>query len=151
MTTVDWKKLSWWIGGLVLLATLAAPELAAGQHSVSATIQESFEFNGELYGPGAVSVREVLDYNPATTLNEIWVGKRCLGLMLADISRSPSSRGTGNRMIFERSVAGHLVLVGFAYRDQPAREFYGYETAATGGRWSPPAERTVERIAAVMH
>jgi len=151
MTTVNWKKISWWVGVLVLLAALAAPELNAAQHSVRATIPEPFEFNGEVFESSTVTVREVSQYNPGTTLNEIWVGKRCLGLMLADISRSPSSRGTGNRMIFERSDAGHLVLVGFAYRDQPAREFYGYETAATGGRWFPPAERTVERIAAVMH
>jgi len=40
MTPVSWKKLSWWVGVLVLLAALAAPELAAAQHSVSATIQE---------------------------------------------------------------------------------------------------------------
>ena len=29
MTAVNWKKLSWWVGVLVLLAALAAPELAA--------------------------------------------------------------------------------------------------------------------------
>ncbi len=150
MMTINWKKLSWWVGGLVLLAALAAPELAAEQHSVSATIQEPFEFNGEVFGPGAVSVREISDYNPATTLNEIWVDGRCLGLMLADVSRSPSNRGIDDRMIFERSAAGHLVLVGFAYRNQPAREFYGYETAATGGRWSSPSERSTERVAVVL-
>ena len=150
MTTVNWKKLSWWVGGLVLLAALAAPELAAGQHSVSATIQEPFEFNGEVFGPSAVTVREVSHYNPATTLNEIWVDNRCLGLMLADVSRSPSSRAADDRIIFERSAAGHLVLVGFAYHDQPAREFYGYETAATGGRWSSPSERTMKSVAVVL-
>ena len=28
MTTINWKKLSWWVGGLILLAALAAPELS---------------------------------------------------------------------------------------------------------------------------
>ncbi len=113
-------------------------------------IQEPFEFNGEAFGPGTVTVRELSYYNPGTTLNEIWVDGRCLGLMLADVSRSPSSRGAGDRIIFERSAVGHLVLVGFAYRDQPAREFYGYETAATGGRWSSPSERFAEGVAVVL-
>ncbi len=151
MTTVNWKRLSWWIGGLVLLAALAAPDLAAGQHSVSATIQEPFEFNGEAFGPGTLTVREVSHYNPATTLNEIWVDNRCLGLMLADISSVPASPGADDRMHFERSAAGNLVLVGLAYRDQPAREFYGYHTAAAGGRWSSPAARFAEGVAVVLH
>ena len=151
MTTVNWKKLSWWVGVLVLLAALAAPELAAGQHSVRATIPEPFEFNGEVFGPSTVSVREVSHYNPGTTLNEIWVDGRCLGLMLADVSRAVDSPGTDDRFLFERGTAGNLVLVGFAYHDQSAVKFYGYETASTGGRWSSPAERSTERVAVVLH
>jgi len=150
MATVNWKRLSCWVGGLVLLAALAAPELTAGQHSVSATIQEPFEFNSEIFGPGALTVREVSHYNPATTLNEIWIDNRCLGLMLADVSHSSSSRAASNRIIFERSAAGRLVLIGFAYRGQPAREFYGYETATTGRRWSSPSKRSMESVAVVL-
>ena len=151
MTTVNWKKLSWWVGVLVLLAALAAPELAAGQHSVRATIPESFEFNGEVFGPGTVTIREVSQYNPKTTLNEIWVDGRCLGLMLADVSHAPGDSGTNDRILFERGATGDMVLVGFAYHDQPAHKFYGYETAATGGRWSSPPAHPAERIAVVMH
>lgn len=151
MTTVNWKKLSWWVGVFVLLAALAAPELAAGQHSVRATIPEPFEFNGEAFGPGTVTVREVSYYNPATTLNEIWVDARCLGLMLADVTGDAASPGADDRILFERSAAGNLVLVGFAYHDQPAAKFYGYETAATGGRWSSPAARVTEGVAVALH
>lgn len=150
MTTFNWKKLSWWVGGLVLLAALATPGFAAGQHSVSAMIQETFEFNGKVFGPSTVTVREVSHYNPATTFNEIWVDGRCLGLMLAAVSRASANPGADDRIIFERRAAGNLVLVGFAYHDQPVREFYGFDTAATGGRWSSPAERFVESVAVVL-
>ncbi len=151
MTTFNWKKLSWWVGGLVLLAALATPGFAAGQHSVSAMIQETFEFNGEVFGPSTVTVREVSHYNPGTTMNEIWVDSRCLVLMLAAVSRASASPGADDRIIFERRAAGNLVLVGFAYHDQSAVKFYGYETASTGGRWSSPAGRSTERVAVVLH
>jgi hypothetical protein len=42
-------------------------------------------------------------------------------------------------------------LVGFAYHDQPVAKFYGYETAATGGRWSSPAARVTEGVAVALH
>ena len=151
MPAVNWKKLSWWVGILVFLAAIAAPEFAAGQHSVSATIQEPFEFNGETFAPGQLTVREVSHYNPATTLNEIWVDGRCLGIMLADVSDVPAGPKADDRMLFERAASGNLVLVGFAYGDQPEREFYGYETAAAGGRWSSPAARFAEGVAAALH
>jgi len=143
---VNWKHFSWWVGGLALLATLAAPNVAAAQRTVVAMIQEPFEVNGQRYDAGAVAVRQVSHYNPATTLNEIWVEHRCLGLMMADASDT-TGLGGDDRMIFQRNPSGQLVLVGFAYRNQPEREFYGYETAATGGRWSAPAQQPVESIA----
>ena len=151
MTTVNWKKLSWWVGVLVLLAALAAPELNAAQHSVRATIPEPFEFNGEVFESSTVTVREVSQYNPGTTLNEIWVDGRCLGLMLADVSRDAASPGSDDQILFERGTAGNLVLVGFAYHDRPAAKFYGFETATTGGRWSSPAERLTESVAVALH
>ena len=146
-TSVDWKKLSWWIGVLVLLAALAAPDLAAAQHSVHAAITESFEFNGETFDAGNVTVRELSHYNPGTTLNEIWVDGRCLGLMLADVSATEVSPVNDDRLLFERNPSGNLVLVGFAYHGQPDREFYGFENAATGGRWSSPPTRLTESVA----
>ncbi|NIM00012.1 MAG: hypothetical protein GTO30_15800 [Acidobacteria bacterium] len=139
MTIVNWKKLSWWVGVLVLLAALAAPELSAAQRSVSAEISESFEFNGEAFQPSKLTVREVSQYNPGTTLNEIWIDGRCWGLMLADVSRAAADPGSDDRILFERNAAGRLVLVGFAYHGEAAREFYGYDELATGGRWSSPA------------
>lgn len=147
MMTVNWKKLSWWIGVLVLIATLAAPEIAAAQHSVNATITEPFEFNGEVFDSGKVTVRELSHYNPGTTLNEIWIDGRCLGLMLADVASSDARPESNDRILLERSAAGHLVLVGFAYHDQAAREFYGYEAAVSGGRWSAPTTRVAESVA----
>jgi len=151
MTPVNWKKLSWWVGVLVLLAALAAPELGAGQHSVSARIQEPFEFNGEAFEAGTLTVREVSHYNPGTTLNEIWIDGRCWGLMLADVSHDTASPQANDRILFERNAAGQLVLVGFAYHNQPAREFYSYKTAATGGRWSSPRPRPTESVVVTMH
>ncbi len=149
MTSVNWKKLSWWIGVLVLLAALAAPELAAARHTVSAKISEPFLFNGEPFQPGTLTVREVSHYNPGTTLNEIWIGNRCWGLILADVSDAAVGRESDDRILFERNAAGRLVLVGFAYHGQPLREFYGYDPLAVGGRWSSPA-RSAEGVAVAI-
>jgi hypothetical protein len=149
-TSVNWKQLSWWIGVLVLLATLAAPELAAGQHSVNATIPEPFEFNGEAFDAGQVTVRELSHYNPGTTLNEIWVDDHCLGVMLAAVSAEEVGPGSNDRILFERAPSGSLVLIGFAYHGQPDREFYGFENATTGGRWSSPPTRHTEGVAVAL-
>lgn len=146
MPTLRWTKLSWWVLGLALLAALAAPDLAAAGHAVTAVMDEPFEINGELFHGGAVTLREVSSYNPSTTLNEVWVGERCLGLMLANAVRDALPSST-DRIVFERSVAGQLVLVGFAYRDRTECAFYNFRTAADGGRWSAPAQRAASGVA----
>ena len=123
MPTVRWTRLSWWILGLALIAALAAPDVAAANRTVTATMAEPFEINGELFRGGELKLREVSAYNPSTTINEVWVDERCLGLMLAGSSRG-TRPGTTDRIIFERNDTGRLILVGFAYRDQDECEFY---------------------------
>ena len=137
MPALGWKRISWWIGGLIALAVLTAPDLAAAEHRVTATVQEPFEVNGELFPSGRVVLREISDYTPATTFNEVWINGHCLGLMLADVSSTPNA-SEQDRVIFERAPTGTLVLVGFAYRGQPQRTFYGYAELT---RWSPPPLR----------
>jgi hypothetical protein len=139
MPMVRWNRLSWWILGLALAAALAAPDLAAAERAVTATMDEPFEFNGELFDGGELTLRELSSYNPAMTLNEVWVGENCLGVMLAGSSPG-ATRGNEDRIIFERNDLGRLVLVGFAYRDQKECSFYNYTVASSGGRWSAPIQ-----------
>ena len=149
MRTLNWKQLAWWACGLALLAALTAPELAAAERTVGALVQEPFEVNDRLFDAGAVKIRELKSYNPTTTMTEIWVEGHCLGVMLADVSMTPNHENDDS-LIFKRNAAGHLVLVGFAYRNQPSRELYGFVEAATGRRWSAPAERSVESFAKMI-
>jgi hypothetical protein len=142
MPMVRWTRLSWWILGLALVAALAAPEMAAAGRTVTATLGEPFEINGESFGGGELTLREVSSYNPTMTLNEVWVGERCLGLMLAD-SVQGAAPGSEDRIIFERNDLGRLVLVGFAYRNRTEHEFYNYHVASSGGRWSAPVHPAI--------
>lgn len=135
------QRLGWVIGGLVLVAALAAPELQAAERSVHANLDEPFLINGDVYDAGRVTLREVGDYNPRTTMNEVWVGETCLGLMLAERTSAPVTH-SNDRLLFERDYNGTLMLVGFAYRGERTHEFYRYEAVANGGRWSQPMRRT---------
>ena len=103
MGTGRWTRLSWLILGLVLIAALAAPEIAAADRTVSETLEEPFEVNGEVFRSGELTVRKLSSYNPATTLNEVWVDTRCLGVMLADAS-AESVPGTADRLVL---LGGH--------------------------------------------
>ena len=135
------SRLGWIIGGLVLLAALAAPELEAAERSVHANMDEPFQINGDVYEAGRVTLREIGHYNPQTTMNEVWVGGTCLGLMLAERTAAPVTN-SDDRLMFERDYNGTLMLVGFAYRGERTHEFYQYEGVADGGRWSQPMRRT---------
>ena len=133
-------QLGWIVIALAVLAGLFAPESAAAGHRVAARLAQPFEVNGQFFSHGELAVREIASYNPTTTLNEVWVNDRCLGLLLAAGSASVSS-GSDDTLIFERAAQGHLVLVGFAYRGKGMNELYQFRMASDGGRWLSPAEQ----------
>ena len=140
-------KLGWIVFALAVLVGLFAPESAAAGHRVAAQLTEPFEVNGHLFDHGELAVREIASYNPTMTLNEVWVGDRCLGLLLAAESDNVSS-GTDDTLIFERTAQGHLLLVGFAYRGQGTNELYQFRAHSDGGRWLAPNESEAVLLAA---
>jgi hypothetical protein len=97
----------------VFAALLLTPTLAGTDRFV-AKIGEPFEIDHQVYPAGTLTIKTVRDYTPGSTLNEVWVGKECLGVMLAKQDRSSGAVSERDSVEFRRSSAGHLVLVGFA-------------------------------------
>jgi hypothetical protein len=118
---------------LVLLASGIA--LADGSRLVVA-MDEPFEAGGQLHPAASLSLRPVHEFTPTTSLNEVWVGNRCLGLVAAVKSDDPRLEASRNSVLFERSPDGILVLRGFAYRlpGSPGRYRYALFVAGADAR-----------------
>lgn len=118
---MNWSRLALAVITLAALAALCAPAVEARGYRLSADISEPFEINGTLYPAGSLAVRQIGDYNPTSTFNEIWVGDECLGVVLAsDIPDHVRERS--DSLFFHRAPRGHLVLTGFAFRGQLAQD-----------------------------
>lgn len=131
---------------LAVIVLLAAPAALAEEGRLVVHLGESFEVNGQLYPAGTLSVRELSAYNPASTLNEIWIDNECIGVLLASSSPAVIAEDVVN---FERSPAGHLVLTGFAYRGEAVQHLYQFRVEASGPRWLAPAENAEALVAAL--
>ena len=123
---------SWALGLLVAGAVvgLAGDAFAAGPR-LFVTMDEPFVIDGEVFPAGELSLRPVRDFTPTTTLNEIWVGNRCLGILLASRSDDPHQEASRNAILFDRDENGQLVLRGFAYRVDGGQERHRYELLAS--------------------
>jgi len=108
---------------LVLLVGFVAPPLPASERVVTARIDEPFEYDGQVYPSGKLSVRQLGEFNPVATLNEIRVEGRSLGVALAR-AETHGPTATRNEMIFERNARGRLVLVSVALAGEPVRKLY---------------------------
>jgi hypothetical protein len=95
-------------------------------------MNEPFVVGGEVHPAGSLTLRTVRAYTPSSTLNEIWAGDRCLGLIVAHRSTDPSLEASRNAVLFVRDPDGRLVLRGFAYRSDDRDEKYRYELLASG-------------------
>ena len=127
---MNWSRLALAIAALTALASLSAPAVEAGGFRLSANIGEPFEINGTLYPAGSLSVRQIGDYTPTSTFNEIWVGNECLGVVLAsDMPADVKERS--DSLFFHRAPMGHLVLTGFAFRGQRAQDLSVIGSAAS--------------------
>jgi hypothetical protein len=144
-------KLNWNVPASVLVAgamlCLLTPATDAADHRVVARLDEPFEVNGQLYPSGRLAVRRLVSYTPSSTLAEVWVDDRCVGMLLAAASRD--GEGTGNSLIFRRDGEGNLVLIGYSYRGRTQQEFYRFRVESRGGRWYMPAEEPT-RVAQVV-
>jgi hypothetical protein len=118
---MNWNRLALIVAALAVLAALLAPAVEAGEYRLTAHIDEPFEINGTMYPAGSLSIRQLGDYTPTSTLNEIWVGDQCLGMVLAADNSAPGEE-LSDSLFFERATLGHLVLTGFAYRGQRAQD-----------------------------
>lgn len=107
--------------GLVAAATILMPPASGAGHRLVTRVSQPVEINGQLFPAGELAVRQISTYSPTSTLNEVWVGGECLGLLLAE-TRPGEQPESGDSLVFEQDDRGHLVLVGFAYRGQNARE-----------------------------
>ncbi|MHC4225217.1 MAG: hypothetical protein ACYSUN_14590 [Planctomycetota bacterium] len=141
-----WKTPLLIVAALTLLTVVFAPATPAAEHRLKVHIEEAFEINGAVYEAGWLTLRQVGSYNPTSTINEIWVGRQCLGMLLAvEMPGEPSS--ASDSLIFDRGADGLLVLTGVSFRNQPARHLYNYNATS---RWmAPPHQRSQETHTAV--
>jgi hypothetical protein len=142
------KKGSWLIVALlVALAAFAAPPASAAGLRLVAELDEPFEACGVLFPPGTVSLQQVNGFSPTSTLNEIRVDGRSLGLVLAREEAS-SYASPRNELIFERNESGRLVLAGVARKGEPVRRLYavGPVAAEDWTRSAPDARPLVAAL-----
>jgi len=117
----------------VALCASVGPALAAGPTLV-VSVDEPFEVDGQQFPAETLSLRAVHEFTPTTTLNEVWVGDRCLGLMMAVRTDDPRLEASRNAVLFGRNVGGDLVLRGFSYRLPGWPERYRFELLRPTGR-----------------
>lgn len=142
MNLKNWKLNALIVGSLVLLTAILAPAAEASDQRLAVRVAEAFEVNGQLYDAGKLTLRQRGDYNPTATINEIWVGNQCLGMLLAREVGS-GEMSASDSFIFSRNAQGNLVLVGVTFRGEPARELYQY-SAMYDGRWMRPADPSAQ-------
>jgi len=106
---------------LVLLVGFLAPPVPASERVLTAHIEEPFEYDGQLFPSGKLTVRQLSEFNPVSTLNEIRVEGRSLGVVLAR-AEDHGHMASRNEMIFERNTRGRLVLVSVALEGEPVRK-----------------------------
>lgn len=117
---IDWRGLLLIVLALAAISAAFAPGVEAGERRLTAEIAEPFVINGMLYPAGPITIRQIGDYNPSETLNEIRAGSESLGILrAAEIPASQRERSSS--LLFERDPQGTLVLTGFVYRGQRPR------------------------------
>ena len=106
---------------LTALVVLLAPATQAASPRLVVQMDESFEINGTLFPPGELSVRPLRDYNPVTSLNEIRVDGKFVGIVMG---RRATSRATvpDDSLVFRRSDRGHLELHAIALQGESPHE-----------------------------
>jgi hypothetical protein len=117
---INWRRLLLIVLALAAIAAAFAPPAEAAERRLTAEIAEPFVINGTLYPAGPITIRQIGDYNPSETFNEIRAGNESLGVLRA-AEMPASSRERNSSLLFERNPQGNLVLTGFVYRGQRPR------------------------------
>lgn len=125
-------RLTWVFVVAAWIALVCASVAEARGPRLVARLNEPFEVSGRVYPGGSLTLRSVADYNPAASIDEVWVDNECLGLMVA--SKSPGSRSSSkDSVLFERNTLGRLVLVGYNLRGNGADTAYRYRSTSWVG------------------
>jgi len=102
---------------LTALVVFLAPSSQAASPRLVVQMDESFEINGTLFPPGELSIRPLRDYNPVTTLHEIRVDGKIVGIVMGQ--RAPSLAAVpDDSLIFRRSTRGYLELHSIALKGE---------------------------------
>lgn len=121
---------------LVLALTIAvAPARPTWAHGPQLRVRmdEPFEVAGQLFPAGVLTLRSIVAYNPASSIDEIWIGGDCVGALVADkvFDRATVAEDT---VLFERGAGGRLTLVGYMLRGEGTENSYRYRPASGGSR-----------------
>lgn len=132
---------SWAVISACIALAVASAAHAHGPRLV-VRLNEPFEVNGRSYPGGLLMLRSVAHYNPAASLDEVWVDNECLGLWVA--SKSPRPKASSHdSVLFERNALGRLVLVGYNLRGSRTDTAYRYRSRNPLAAGSPAAEPTL--------
>ena len=107
---------------LIAVCAIAVSATWAGSPRLVVRMDEPFVVDGDVHPAGVLTLRTVRNFTPSSTLNEVWAGDRCLGMLIAHRSADPTLEASRNAVMFVRDGEGRLVLRGFAYRDDGAGE-----------------------------
>lgn len=110
---------------VLLIGLTAFPAAAGHDHRLTIEIEEPYVFDGNSYPAGVLSMRTVRQYNPSSTLHEIWIDGECLGVFMARHT-SRDGRDTKHAALFERNAEGQLVLAGFRLGNGRSIEQYRF-------------------------
>jgi len=106
---------------LTALVVFLAPATQAAGPRLVVQMEESFEIDGKLYPPGKLSVRPLGDYNPVTSLNEIRVDGKLVGIVRGQLAPSHAAV-SDDSLVFRRSDRGHLELHAIALQGESPYE-----------------------------
>lgn len=127
---------------MAVVAALFSPAVVAGGDRLQVRLEQPFRVNGENFPSGTITVKTIRDYNPSTTLQEVWVDGHCLGMMMAAKRAATDDEAPRDVLHFQRGDDGRLVLVGFATRNEREANLYHYTRVAGKNRWAAPEQPT---------
>jgi hypothetical protein len=133
---------------LALLVGLLAPPVGASGRQLRVQLDEPFAVGGEYFMGGELTLRELREFNPVSTLTELRVDGRSLGVVLAR-SQADGPAATRDEVIFERSSRGHLVLASVAVKGEPVRKLYRLGQGEGAGQWHALSARRPTMVAAL--
>jgi len=112
------------LAGVVLMTVSV---VSAADMQLTAKVTEPFEVRGVIHPAGTLQVREIQDFTPTQTINELWLDDSCLGYLMARRSEAENSQPFTDTMFFTRSPEGHLILAGHTVADSGRGELFRYQ------------------------